>query len=65
MQKEIEVRFDGVSIILIAEEPIAFFRIIKALQNDGRRPEFRQFDEELNDKTCWQPLKWPKGMDKC
>lgn len=52
-----ELQFDGMTVTIITEEPTAFFRIVKALQNDGREPEFRQFDEELNDKTCWQPLR--------
>lgn len=37
--------------------PTAFFRMIRALQNDGRNPHFRIFDPELKDWTCWQPAK--------
>jgi hypothetical protein len=57
MQNEIELRFDGMTVTLVTEEPKALFRVVKALQNDGREPEFRHFDEEIEDKTCWQPFK--------
>lgn len=57
MQNEIELRFDGITVTLTTEEPAAVFRVAKALQNDGRELEFRHFDEEIDDKTCWQPFK--------
>lgn len=54
-RKEVEVTFDGLQLTIVIEEPTALFRVIKALQNDGRDPEIRYFDEEIDDKTCWQP----------
>jgi len=51
---EVEVKFDGMTATIKTEEPAALFRIIAALKNEGRQPEFRYYDEEINDKTCWQ-----------
>ena len=54
---EVEVLFDGMIVKLITDEPVAFFRMVKALENDGRKPQIRLYDAELEDMTCWQPLK--------
>lgn len=56
-RQEVEVTFNGLTATITTEEPAALFRIIKALENDGREPEFRYYDEELREKTCWQPTK--------
>ena len=53
--KPVFVQFDGMGAEIIAD-PVALFRIIKALVNDGREPEIRYFDEEIQDTTCWQPM---------
>lgn len=53
---EVEVLFDGMIVKLVTDEPVAFFRTVKALENDGRKPQIRLYDEELEEMTCWQPM---------
>jgi hypothetical protein len=53
---EVQVQFDDMTATIVAK-PVAMFRVIKALINDGRDPEIRYFDEELKDNTCWQPTR--------
>lgn len=55
--EEVEIKFGGLTAIIKTEEPAALFRIINALKNDGREPEIRYFDKEIDDKTCWQPMR--------
>lgn len=54
---EVELEFDGLTITIKTESAAALFRVIKALQNNGRNPEIRYIDEEVGGYTCWQPLK--------
>ena len=54
---KIEILFDEMTVEINTGEPAALFRVVKALENDGRAPEIRYFDEEIEDTTCWQPLR--------
>jgi len=37
-------------------EPADVFGIIKGLSIQGKNPQFRVWDKELNDWTCWQRI---------
>lgn len=55
-ETEIEIQFDDLT-AKITTTPAAIFRIIRALNEDGREVTVRYYDEELKDHTCWQPTK--------
>ena len=54
--KPVFLQFDGMQAEVIAE-PVTLFRVINALINDGKAPEIRYFDDEIQDMTCWQPTR--------
>lgn len=55
---EVEVMFgDNCTATIKTNDARAIFRLIKGLQSEGWEPTIRYFDEELGEKTCWQPTK--------
>lgn len=56
MDREVQVLIDETKIRLFAE-PHDLFSVINGLILQGKNPQIRYFDEELNDWTCWQPTR--------
>ena len=56
MNKEVQILIDD-KIMRLFAEPSDLFAVINGLILQGKNPQVRLFDEELNDWTCWQPTR--------
>lgn len=56
MKMEFQVLIRGSIVTCKYDDASAMFAILKALKENGKEPEFRVWDEELNDHTCWQKV---------
>ena len=53
---EFQVLIRGSIVTCKYDDASAMFAILKALKENGKEPQFRVWDEELNDHTCWQKV---------